>query len=111
MPAKSLSLYVLYDGGSLRARQAMFVFDYKRGDPAPFTHGVLLPRRVPRVFKLRLHLDSDRDVAGFPRSGIVLFLSPSHTDGGQCLLASITGTADLRDLGVLPTPSKFPRLN
>ena len=47
VPARALSLYVLYPGGSLRARRAMFVFDYDQDAPAPFAHGVLRPYAVP----------------------------------------------------------------
>jgi len=110
VPARELSLYVLYPGGSLRARRAMFVFD-KRGNSAPFTHGVWQPRHVPRVFKLRLHLNPGHAPAGFPANGIVLFLAPTHTDSGQCLLAAITRTADLHDLGSHPALPKTSRIN
>ena len=108
---QSLSLYVLYAGGSLQARRAMFVFDHKPGDAAPFAHGVLLPRRVPRVFKLRLHMEPGREPDGFPSNGTLLFLAPSHTDGRQCLLASIARAGDVRDLGVQPMPSRASRGN
>ena len=41
-PVRSLSLYVLYAGGSLRTRQGMFVFDQRPGE-APFAHGAWQP--------------------------------------------------------------------
>ncbi len=109
--ARELSLYVLYPGGSLRARRAMFVFDHRQDNPAPFTHGVLRPDSVPRVFKLRLHLSPDQTPAGLPSEGTVLFLAPSHTDGGQCLLATIPHTADARNLGIYPKRPNNLRAN
>ncbi|MDQ2800241.1 MAG: hypothetical protein M3Y13_11435, partial [Armatimonadota bacterium] len=50
---QAISLYALYAGGSLRARQKMFVFDQKPGE-APFAHGAWQPDALPRFFKLRL---------------------------------------------------------
>ena len=111
VPAHAVSLYVLYAGGSLRARRAMYVFDHNQDDPAPFVHGVLVPRSVPRVFKLRLHLDDSTEPYGFPMRGTILFLAPSHTDGGQCLLATIARTVETRDLLLPPTSGRHPRMN
>ncbi len=107
MPVRALSLYVLYAGGSLRGRRGMFVFDQPPGGAAPFTHGAWEPG-LPRAFKLRLHLPPGSEPpAGLPRSGIVVFLAPSHTDGGQCLLATITRTPEMRDIGGQPAPSPW----
>ena len=109
--ARELSLYVLYPGGSLQSKRAMFVFDHRPGVSDPFAHGVLLPRFVPRVFKLRLDLDPGQQPPGFPPSGIVLLLTPTHTDGGQCLLVTIPRSADVRDLGAQAPLPKNARLN
>jgi hypothetical protein len=104
---RALSLYVLYAGGSLHGRQGMMVFDYKSGEPKSFMHGAW-EERLPRAFKLRLHFEAGQTPPmGLPRNGIVVFLAPSHTDGGQCLLATITRSLQVRDLSSLATPSSW----
>lgn len=108
--ADLLSLYVLYPGGSLRERRALFVFDHRREAAASFRHGAW-QADVPRVVKLRLRCAPGQEPPGFPPSGIVLFLAPSHTDAGHCLLATISRDTDTRDLGLHSAPVKNTRWN
>ena len=50
-------------------------------------------------------------LVGLPGSGTAFFLAPAHTDGGQCLLAALARTPDVRDLGLQPTAPKLSRMN
>ncbi len=100
---RSVSLYALYAGGSLRARQAMFVLDHRAGDP-PFAHGDLQAHVVPRFVKLRLDAGADDAVLAEYglTSGVHFLLTPSHTDAGRCLLGTFTRTPGQADLSALP---------
>jgi len=102
---RSLSLYVLYAGGSLRTRQGMFVFDQKPGE-APFAHGDWQPEALPRFFKLRLDCG---DASASPTlgltHGVVFFLAPQNRDDGRSLLATLARTPATQDLGLRPTPT------
>ncbi len=104
IPVRSMSLYLLYAGGSLRARQKMFVFDHANGSP-PFAQGAWLPDVLPRFFKLRL--DVDEGVSLPPglslRRGVLFFLAPVNRDDGRALLAQFSRTSATVDLGTRPT--------
>ena len=101
----SLSLCVLYAGGSLRTRQGMFVFDQKPGE-APFSHGAWQPGALPRFFKLRLDCgDSAAPPALGLSRGVVFFLAPQNRDDGRSLLATLARTPATQDLGTRPAPT------
>ena len=97
---RKLSLYVLYEGGSLRDCRELFVLDYKRGEPV-FAHGGFQPGIVPRFFKVCLDASGADAIPtdfGLPASGVQFMLAPAHTDSGHCLLATLArapGAADL----------------
>ena len=100
---RSLSLYVLYAGGSLRTRRGLFVFDQKPGE-APFAHGRWQPETLPRFFKLRLDCgDAPHPLALGPAQGVVFFLNPQNRDDGRSLLATLARTPAAQDLGTRPT--------
>lgn len=107
LSVRSLSLYILYAGGSLRTRQGMFVFDQKPGESA-FAHGLWQPALLPRFFKLRL----DSSDAPLPASlglsnGVLFFLAPQHHDDGRCLLATLARTPTMQDLGLRTAPTRM----
>ena len=104
---RSISLYALYAGGSLRTRRRMFVFDQRPGE-APFAHGVWQPETLPRFFKLRL----DCGDAPFPTElgltqGVLFFLTPQNRDDGRSLLATLARTAGTQDLSGRPTLTRM----
>ena len=101
---RSLSLYVLYAGGSLRTRQGMFVFDQKPGKAA-FAHGLWQPELMPRFFKLRLDAgDEPLPPALGLSDGVLFFLVPQNHDDGRCLLATLARTPAMQDLGLRAGP-------
>ena len=102
---RSLSLYVLYAGGSLRTRRGMFVFDQKPGEAA-FAHGKWQPDALPRFFKLRLDCDgAPAPTALGLTQGVVFFLAPQNRDDGRSLLATLARTPATQDLGAHPKPT------
>ena len=102
---RSLSLYVLYAGGSLRTRQGMFVFDQKPGEAA-FAHGEWQPELLPRFFKLRLDAgDAPLPPALGLSNGVLFFLAPQNHDDGRCLLATLARTPSMQDLGLRTAPT------
>ena len=102
---RSLSLYVLYAGGSLRTRQGMFVFDQKPGETA-FAHGQWQADVLPRFFKLRLDSgDEPLPPALGLSNGVLFFLAPHNHDDGRCLLATLARTPAMQDLGARPAPT------
>ena len=103
---RSLSLYALYAGGSLRTRQRMFVFDQKPGE-APFAHGAWQPEALPRFFKLRLDCgDAPAPACALGLTqGVVFFLAPQNRDDGRSLLATLARTPATQDLGARPAPT------
>lgn len=99
---RALSLYVLYAGGSLKARRGMFVCDW--GADTLFQHGAWQPDVLPRFFKLRFEADGDAP-PGLPQSGVVFFLAPRHAADGQALLATFARHPGAVDLGARPMPT------
>ncbi len=101
---RSLSLYVLYAGGSLQTRQGVFVFDQTGEDC--FSHGQWQPQMLPRFFKLRLDCGDSAvpPKLGLTR-GVVFFLAPQGRDDGRSLLATLARTPAMQDLGILPLPT------
>lgn len=98
---RKLSLYVLYQGGSLRDCRELFVLDYQRGEPL-FAHGSLQSGVVPRFFKICLDASGAEAIAadcGLPASGVQFLLAPTHTDSGHCLLATLARAPGASDLG------------
>lgn len=111
LPARALSLYALYEGGSLRERRGMFLCDWAAGGPPPFLHGALEADALPLFFKVRVHLDAPLpDWPDLPQQGILFFLMPAHTDAGQCLLAAIAQTPETVDLAA-SAPAKPQMMN
>ncbi len=108
-PVRSVSLYALYAGGSLRMRRRMFVFDQRPGE-APFAHGAWQPQTLPRFFKLRLDCgDAPADLGltlGLTQ-GVLFFLAPQGRDDGRSLLATLARTPATQDLGARPTPTRM----
>ena len=100
---KTLSLYVLYAGGSLKTRRHLFVCDLKSGQP-PFAHGALQPGVVPRFFKLRIDAGPDAlpQLPDGLTNGVLFFLAPHHRDDRRSLLATITRTRESLDLSARP---------
>lgn len=102
---RALSLYVLYAGGSLKARRGMFVCDWSGGpDGSLFTHGAWQTDALPRFFKLRFEADGDAP-PGLPKSGVVFFLAPRHAADGHALLATFARRPGAVDLGARPAPT------
>ena len=105
MSLRSVSLYVLYAGGSLRTRQALFVLDHKHGEP-PFAHGGFQPGVVPRFLKVRLEPGRTRPpsppTAWRPAS---TSCSPRPTRYRACLLGTFTRTPGQADLSARPASS------
>ncbi len=102
---RSLSLYVLYAGGSLRTRRGLFVFDQNPGEAA-FAHGQWQPEVLPRFFKLRLDCgDAVAPAALGLTQGVVFFLTPQGRDDGCSLLATLARTPATQDLGTRPAPT------
>ncbi len=103
---RTLSLYVLYAGGSLRRRHEMFVLDAKRGEPF-FAHGGLQAGVVPRFFKMRLDGGDDEPALSAlgVSPGVHFLLSPTHTDSGRCLLGAFARTNGTQDLSAFPAPA------
>lgn len=110
-PVRSVSLYALYAGGSLRTRRRMFVFDQRPGE-ASFTHGVWQPETLPRFFKLRLDcgdapLPPDLAPTSGLTQGVLFFLTPQNRDDGRSLLATLARTAGTQDLSTRPTLTRM----
>lgn len=106
-PVRSVSLYALYAGGSLRARRRMFVFDQRPGE-APFAHGAWQPQTLPRFFKLRLDCgDAPAPAELGLTQGVLFFLAPQNRDDGRSLLATLARTPATQDLGARLTPTRM----
>ena len=104
---RSVSLYAVYAGGSLRTRRRMFVFDQRPGEE-PFAHGVWQPESLPRFFKLRLDCgDAPGPTELGLTQGVLFFLTPQNRDDGRSLLATLARTAGTQDLGGRPTPTRM----
>lgn len=109
-PIRSVSLYALYAGGSLRARQRMFVFDQRPGEE-PFAHGAWQSDALPRFFKLRLDCG---DAPTLPTlaalgltQGVLFFLAPHGRDDGRSLLATLARTPATQDLSAQSVPMRM----
>ena len=106
-PVRSISLYALYAGGSLRTRRRMFVFDQRPGE-APFAHGLWQPETLPRFFKLRLDCgDAPAPTELGLTQGVLFFLTPQNRDDGRSLLATLARTAGTQDLGGQPALTRM----
>jgi hypothetical protein len=109
-PVRSVSLYALYAGGSLRMRRRMFVFDQRPGE-APFAHGAWQPQTLPRFFKLRLDCDApppaDPGLTLGLTQGVLFFLAPQNRDDGRSLLATLARTPATQDLSARPAPARM----
>ena len=108
---RSVSLYAVYAGGSLRTRRRMFVFDQRAGEE-PFAHGVWQPESLPRFFKMRLDCgDAPAAAALAPTlgltQGVLFFLTPHNRDDGRSLLATLARTAGTQDLSGRPAPARL----
>ncbi len=110
-PVRSVSLYALYAGGSLRMRRRMFVFDQRPGE-VPFAHGAWQPQTLPRFFKLRLDCGdapppADPGLTLGLTQGVLFFLAPQNRDDGRSLLATLARTPATQDLGARPAPTRM----
>ncbi len=104
---RSVSLYALYAGGSLRTRHRMFVFDQRPGE-ASFAHGLWQPESLPRFFKLRLDCGDAPPPADLGLTqGVLFFLTPQNRDDGRSLLATLARTAGMQDLSARPTLTRM----
>ena len=108
---RSISLYVLYAGGSLRTRHRMFVFD-QRPEEAPLAHGVWQPEALPRFFKLRLDCGdapapTESGLTLGLTQGVLFFLTPQNRDDGCSLLATLARTAGTQDLSGRPASARM----
>ncbi len=104
---RRLSLYALYDGGSLREGQGLFVLDCAPGLPV-LTHGAFQPETVPRFLKVCVNAEGDAPLAaqfGLPLHGVQFFLTPTHTDNGSALLATLAPSPGSADLSARPASS------
>ena len=105
---RSVSLYAVYAGGSLRTRRRMFVFDQRAGEE-PFAHGVWQPESLPRFFKMRLDCGDAPAAALAPTlgltQGVLFFLTPHNRD--DSLLATLARTAGTQDLSGRPAPARL----
>jgi hypothetical protein len=107
----SVSLYLLYAGGSLRSKEGMFVLDKPSPGAPVFAHGKW-QKDLPRVFKLRLRLTAGHKApSGLPQDGVAFFLTPNNMDGGQCLLTTIPRDQAAQDLGAFPQIKPGTRMN
>lgn len=101
---RKLSLYALYEGGSLRDGRGVFVLDSGQGRSL-FTAGAWQPGVLPRFLKICLHAGGDPAQAarfGLPARGIQFLLVPSHTDHGGALLATLAPAPGSADLSARP---------
>ncbi len=104
---RSVSLYAVYAGGSLRTRRRMFVFDQRAGEE-PFAHGVWQPEALPRFFKMRLDCGDAPGAAALGLTqGVLFFLTPHNRDDGRSLLATLARTAGTQDLSGRPAPARL----
>ena len=108
---RSVSLYAVYAGGSLRTRRRMFVFDQRPGEE-PFAHGVWQPEALPRFFKMRLDCGDAPAAAALGLTlgltqGVLFFLTPHNRDDGRSLLATLARTAGTQDLSGRPAPARL----
>lgn len=104
---RKLSLYALYEGGSLRDGHGVFVLDHAQGKPA-FSAGAWQAAVVPRFLKICVHADGDEAVAaqfGLPVRGVQFLLVPGHTDNGGALLATFAPAPGSVDLSTRPASS------
>ena len=107
LPVRSVSLYALYAGGSLRTRRRMFVFDQRPGE-VPFAHGVWQPEALPRFFKLRLDCGDAPALTELGLTqGVLFFLTPQNRDDGRSLLATLARTAGTQDLSGKPALTRM----
>lgn len=106
-PVRSVSLYALYAGGSLRTRRRMFVFDQRPGE-SPFAHGAWQPQTLPRFFKLRLDCgDAPAPIELGLTQGVLFFLAPQGRDDDRSLLATLARTPATQDLGARPALTRM----
>ena len=108
-PVRSISLFALYAGGSLRTRRRMFVLDQRPGEP-PFAHGAWQPDLLPRFLKLRLDCGDAPapPVLGLetlPDKSVLFLLAPHNRDDGHALLATLTRTPGAHDFSTQTAPS------
>ena len=104
MQFRKLSLYALYEGGTLRNGHGLFVLDCALGRPV-LAHGAFDPAVVPRFLKVCVHADNDARLAlefGLPLRGVQFFLVPSHTDNGGALLVTLAPSPGSADLSARP---------
>lgn len=104
LPLRRLSVYALYEGGSLRDRRGVFVLDCASGRPL-FSAGAWQPEAVPRFLKVCLHAEPGTDWParlGLPLRGVQFLLVPAHTDHGGALLATLAPSASSADLSTRP---------
>jgi len=101
---RRLSLYALYEGGSLRNGHGLFVLDCAFGRPV-LAHGAFNPTVVPRFLKICVNTEDDARLAaefGLPTRGVQFFLVPSHTDNGGALFATLAPSPGSADLSARP---------
>ncbi len=106
-PFRKLSLYALYEGGSLRDGHGLFVLDCALGRPV-LTHGAFDPAVVPRFLKICVNTGGDTALAaefGLPTRGVQFCLVPSHTDNGGALLVTLAPAPGSTDLSARPASS------
>jgi len=106
---RSVSLYALYAGGSLRMRRRMFVFDQRPGEVA-FAHGAWQPQTLPCFFKLRLDCGDAPANLGLTlglTQGVLFFLAPQGRDDGRSLLATLARTPTTQDLSARLAPTRM----
>lgn len=104
---RKLSLYALYEGGSLLAGHGLFVLDCAHGRPL-VTHGAFAPTVVPLFLKICVDAEGDAPAAaryGLPTRGVQFFLVPAHTDNGGALLATLSPSPGSADLSTRPASS------
>ncbi|MCW3062315.1 MAG: hypothetical protein JWQ02_4136 [Capsulimonas sp.] len=94
------SLYLIYEGGNLRSRENLFVFEHREGTP-PMLHGSWSQEDLPRFAKIRLLAPPGASLAGLPLvNGVQFLLAPRHTDDGRFLLGALPRTDGTADLGL-----------
>ncbi|BDI31062.1 hypothetical protein CCAX7_31130 [Capsulimonas corticalis] len=98
------SLYLIYEGGDLRTRENLFVFEARAGAP-PMLFGSWSQEELPRFAKIRLLAPPAASLAGLPMvNGVQFLLAPRHTDDGRFLLGQLPRTSDAADLGLHAAP-------
>lgn len=107
IPFRKLSVYALYEGGSLRDGHRLFVRDCAQGQPV-LAHGAFDPTRMPRFLKICVNMEGGMPLAaqfGLPVRGVQFLLVPSHTDNGGALLATLAPAPGSADLSIRPASS------